>query len=160
MSVLFWIVASAVIYCLVCWIICFGLVLLGRVRRDLGLDWILYAPLLPIYVLIRIVVVYEKKIARELTRRSFERKAKWIADELQKRGIKLDQSGFEDSGYRYYGYDAISKACEVRAELKPEQVEAYQELKHTKKCIAARSKGSVGGGHLNSFAGPLFRSGR
>ena len=125
LSVALWIVIGLVIYCLTCWVVGFTLVFLGKVHDDLIPGATIYAPLMPIAFL---SIFVQDRIAFNLTERRYERKAKWIAEELQKKGIKLHRFGVEDD-VNYYGYNSLHKSCEVQvADLKQEQVEAYREV--------------------------------
>lgn len=124
LSIVLWIVAVGITYCLLCWIIGFTLVFFGKVHDDLIPGATMYAPLMPIAFLFSF---FEDKVIFGSTVWWYERKAKWIANELQKKGIKLSLFGIGDD-LRYYRYDALHKACEVQADLRPGDVEAYCEV--------------------------------
>ncbi len=118
------VIALFIIYCLTCWIIGFTLAFLGKIHDDLIPQATIYAPLMPIAFLFAFV---EDKIIFGLTVWWYERKAKWIAKELKKKGIQLSLFGIGDD-LCYYRYNALYKACEVQADLKSKDVEAYQEV--------------------------------
>src|SRR3989344_7224512 len=119
-----WGVAIVVTYCLLCWIIGFTLAFFGKVHEDLIPQATIYAPLMPIAFLFAFV---EDEVIFGSTVWWYERKAKWIAKELKNKGIQLSLFGIGDD-LRYYRYNALHKACEVQADLKPEDVELYWEV--------------------------------
>ena len=116
--------ATFATYCLVCWIIGFILFSLGKVHPELALQSTVYAPLMPIAFALAFVkdeIIYGSKVWW------YQRKAKWIAEELQKKGIQLHQFGIGDN-FCNYDYNALHNACEVQADLKPDDVETYCEV--------------------------------
>jgi len=124
LSVTLWVVVGLVIYCLICWIVGFTLIFFGKVHDDLIPGATIYAPLMPIAFL---SVFVQDRIAFNLTERRYKRKAKWIAKEMQKKGIKLHRFGVGDN-VGCYGYNVLHKSCEVRTNLEPKDVEAYREV--------------------------------
>ncbi len=124
LSIVFWIVIILTIYCLACWIIGFTLAFFGKVHDDLIPGATIYAPLMPIAFLFAFI---EDTVIFGSTVWWYERKAKWIAKELQKKGIRLHLFGIGDD-LRYYRYNALHKACEVQADLRSEDVELYREV--------------------------------
>lgn len=124
LNVLTVIIALAV-YCLTCWIIGFILVFLGKVHDDLIPGVTMYAPLMPLAYL---TIFVEEKIIYNAKVRKYQKTAKWIATELQKKDIWLHSFGINDD-LRYYNYNALHQACEVQADLRPEKdVEMYREV--------------------------------
>lgn len=127
LSIVLWVVAAIIVYCLLCWIIGFTLTFFGKVHDDLIPGATVYAPLMPIAFLGAFI---EEEIIYGIyciTVWWYKRKSKWIAKELQKKGIPLHPFGIGDD-FHYYHYNSFHKSCEVQADLKPEDVEIYREV--------------------------------
>lgn len=122
LSVMLWVMVWVVAYCFTCWIVGFMLVVCKKTHHDSAIGLAFYAPIVPFVFLSNFIasVIYRNMVWQ------YQRKAKWIADALQRKGIKLHQFGFESD--RYYDYNALDKACEVQAEVNLENVEAYREI--------------------------------
>lgn len=119
-----WIATGIVVYCLVCWVVGYTLVYLGKVHDDLIPGATIYAPLMPIAFL---SILVKEKIIFGAKVRLYQRTAKWIAEELKKKGIELHSFGFGDKT-NYFGYNALHESCEVQANLQPKDVEVYRDV--------------------------------
>lgn len=147
LSILFWIAAVIVGYCLICWIIGFTLAYLGKIHHDLIIQSTFFAPFMPIAL---VSVVIEDEVIFKGKDWLRQRKARWLASELQKCGITLKQIKNEFPYYSNYSY--LHRSCEVVADLKSEDIKTYQ-------VAYARAKKNRGGGALRAIsANPHFHS--
>ena len=136
LSIFLWTLGVIVAYCLLCWIVGFTLYFAGKVHPEVALQSTVFAPIMPI----AFIGCWLKDTKYYLRVRRMRRVSRWIAESLQAKGIRVDGNYGTPPPYKTVdedgtvhinipdGYNALYNHCEVCAELKPDQITAYQDV--------------------------------